>query len=196
MEKLFKQWPGENFLLQNEPARRLYFDVAKDLPIIDYHCHLSPEEIATNKQFANLTEIWLKGDHYKWRAMRALGIAEELVTGAATDEEKFKAWASIAPRTVRNPLFHWSAMELANPFGIHEFLNSETADSIYRHCNELLNTDAFRTQALIHNRKVEMVGTTDDPCDDLRHHQAFTKREAGFKVLPSFRPDPILNVTN
>lgn len=196
MEKLSDQWPGENFLLQNESARSLYFDYAKDLPIIDYHCHLSPEEIATNKQFSNLTEIWLKGDHYKWRAMRSLGIAEEQITGSAPDEEKFRAWASIAPRTIRNPLFHWSAMELANPFGINQFLHIDTADSIYRHCNELLKTDQFRTQALIRNRKVEMVGTTDDPCDDLRYHQSFAKQGGEFKMLPSFRPDPVLNITN
>ena len=196
MGKTTNQWPGENFLLQNESARRLYFDVAKDLPIIDYHCHLSPEEIATNKQFDNLTAIWLKGDHYKWRAMRAMGIAEELITGEASDEDKFKAWASIAPATIRNPLFHWSAMELATPFGIHELLTSDSADTIYRKCNELLKTDEFRTQALIHNRKVEMVGTTDDPCDDLRYHQQFAKQGASFRMLPSFRPDPVLNISN
>lgn len=190
------QWPTESFMLQNETARRLYFDVAKDLPIVDYHCHLPPNEIAANKQFSNLTEIWLKGDHYKWRAMRALGVPEELITGAATDEDKFHAWAKIVPKTIRNPLFHWTVMELATPFGVRELLNEKSASAIYTTCNELLQTDAFRTQSLISSRKVEMVGTTDDPCDDLSHHQAFAKQGASFKMLPSFRPDPVLNVSN
>lgn len=192
----FHQWPGENFLLQNESARRLFFDYAKELPIVDYHCHLPPKEISENKKFDTLTEIWLKGDHYKWRAMRGLGIDEELITGAASDEEKFRAWASVAPKTIRNPLFHWTAMELGNPFGIKELLNADSADKIYKHCNDLLQTDEFRTQSLIRNRKVVMVGTTDDPCDDLQYHKDFAAQHAGFQMLPSFRPDPVLNVAN
>lgn len=198
------QWPGESFILQNESARRLYFDFAKDLPIVDYHCHLPPQQIAENKQFENLTEIWLKGDHYKWRALRALGVPEEKITGSASDEEKFHAWAAIVPKTVRNPLFHWTVMELANPFGVQELLNEKSAASIYAHCKELLQTDAFRTQSLINARRVVMVGTTDDPCDDLAWHQAYARQSSqvgrsdatAFRMLPSFRPDPVLNVTN
>ncbi|WP_290792259.1 glucuronate isomerase [Flavihumibacter sp. UBA7668] len=196
MEKQLQQWPDESFILQNEAARRLYVDFAKDQPIIDYHCHLSPDEIAANKQFENLTQIWLKGDHYKWRAMRALGVSEEFITGTASDQDKFMAWAKLVPRTIRNPLFHWTVMEMANPFGIKQLLNASTGAGIYDTCNQLLQTPDFSTQALIRNRKVELVGTTDDPCDDLAYHKLFVQQNAGFQMLPSFRPDPVLNVNN
>ncbi len=186
--------PTENFLLQNEAAKNLYFNFAAGLPVIDYHNHLSPNEIATNKKFANLTEIWLKGDHYKWRAMRSLGIPENNITGSASDEEKFLAWASVFPKTVRSPLFHWSQMELKNPFCVGEYLNGTTGPAIYNHCNELLKEDGFSTKGLLKHFNVEMVGTTDDPCDDLMNHQKI--KEDGFevKVLPSFRPDKVLNI--
>ncbi len=196
MEKQVKQWPAADFILQNEAARRLYEEYAKDQPIIDYHCHLPPDEISANKKFENLTQIWLKGDHYKWRAMRALGVPEALITGAASDHDKFMAWAKQVPKTVRNPLFHWTAMELANPFGIHQLLDETSGAAIYETCNSLLQTAAFSTQALIRQRKVEIVGTTDDPCDTLLPHQNFARQDAGFRMLPSFRPDPVLNVTH
>jgi glucuronate isomerase len=184
----------DNFLLQSESARNLYFNYAKDLPVIDYHNHLPPNEIAADKKFANLTEIWLKGDHYKWRAMRALGVNEDLITGSATDEEKFLAWAKCFRETVRSPLFHWSQMELKNPFGIDEYLNESTAPAIYRHCNQLLQEDAFSAKRILTHYKVEMVGTTDDPCDDLVHHQKIRNDNYAVKVLPSFRPDKVLNI--
>jgi glucuronate isomerase len=182
----------EDFLLGNEKARILFNNYAKDLPIIDYHNHLPPQEIAENKKFANLTEIWLKGDHYKWRAQRALGVSEELITGGASDEDKFKAWARVVPATVRNPLFHWTHMELNDPFGIQRYLNEGSAGEIYAHCNGLLATDGFSAQGLLNHFKVKMVGTTDDPCDDLSYHKQLKTGDFSVKVKPSFRPDKAL----
>ncbi|WP_256005044.1 glucuronate isomerase [Pedobacter deserti] len=184
----------EDFLLSNDTARALYHNYAKDLPVIDYHNHLPPQEIAENKQFANLTEIWLKGDHYKWRGMRALGVDERLITGDASDEEKFTAWARVVPATVRNPLFHWTHMELKDPFGVNQYLNEGSAIEIYRHCNELLATPDFSTQGLLKHFKVQMVGTTDDPCDDLQYHRALRESNFEVKVKPSFRPDKALQI--
>jgi len=184
----------EDFLLTCGKARILYHEYAKDLPIIDYHNHLPPGEIAENKKFANLTEIWLKGDHYKWRAQRALGTSEELITGNAPDKDKFMAWAGIVPATVRNPLFHWTHMELKDPFGINSYLNSGSAEAIYEHCNALLQQDGFSTQGLLLHYKVEMAGTTDDPCDDLRQHQQIAASGFSVKVKPSFRPDKALQI--
>jgi glucuronate isomerase len=155
------------------------------LPIIDYHNHLPPNEIAENKKFKNITEIWLKGDHYKWRAMRALGIQEEFISGKASDEEKFKAWASCLPQTLRNPLFHWSQMELKNPFGVNEYLNEKNAARIYSKCNQLLAKDGLSTQGILNHYKVELVGTTDDPCDDLAAHHQIAKAKGKTKVVPS-----------
>ena len=182
----------DDFLLQSNTAKRLYHDHVKALPIIDYHCHLPPDEIASNKQFANLTEIWLKGDHYKWRAQRSLGVSEHFITGAATDEEKFQAWAKVVPQTIRNPLFHWTHMELKNVFNSTEYLNEHTAAGIYQSANELLKTEAFTTRGLLSKFKVEYVGTTDEPWDSLEHHQQLANESYGIKVLPSFRPDKIL----
>jgi len=182
----------EDFLLNNNRAVRLFNGYAKDLPIIDYHNHLPPQEIAENKKFANMTEIWLKGDHYKWRGMRALGVDENLITGSASDEEKFMAWAKVAPATVRNPLFHWTHMELKNPFGVNTFLNESSAQLIYNHCNALLTQKEFSTQGLLSHYKVKMVGTTDDPCDDLRYHKQIAESGFEVKVKPSFRPDKAL----
>ena len=182
----------DDFLLQGNTARRLYHDYVKELPIIDYHCHLPPGEIASNKQFDNLTEIWLKGDHYKWRALRTLGISEYLITGNSTDEEKFSAWAKMVPLTVRNPLFHWTHMELKSVFGIAEYLNEKTAPGIYQSCNELLQTSSYSTKAILSSFKVEYIGTTDEPWDSLEHHQQIAANQIPLKVAPSFRPDKIL----
>jgi glucuronate isomerase len=187
---------SENFLLQSKTAEILYHQYAAQLPIIDYHNHLPPQEIAENKKYQNLTEIWLKGDHYKWRAMRTLGISEKLITGDAGDEEKFNAWAGCVPQTVRNPLFHWTQMELKNPFGINKYLNPSTAKEIYEHCNGLLKQDAFSTQGLLLHFKVEVACTTDDPTDDLRYHRQINKSNFGVKIFPSFRPDKIFNIAN
>ena len=186
----------EDFLLFSETAKKLYHSHAAAMPIIDYHNHLPPAEIAANKKFSSLTEIWLKGDHYKWRAMRTLGVNERFITGNATDEEKFHAWANCVPKTVRNPLFHWSHMEMKNPFGVEQYLNTESATEIYNHCNDLLQSDGFSTQGLLNHFKVEMVGTTDDPCDDLHYHQMICESNFKTKVLPSFRPDKVLDITN
>jgi glucuronate isomerase len=185
----------KNLLLTSETARLLYFDYAKDLPCIDYHNHLSPLVLAENKPFGNITRLWLAADHYKWRAMRALGVEERFITGGASDAEKFAEWASCLPMLVRNPLFHWSQMELANPFGIHETLDGKSAGSIYKRCNELLQTDGFRPQALVKRFNVELLGTTDDPADDLQWHKQL-QSSSGFKVIPTFRPDRVLNLSN
>jgi glucuronate isomerase len=187
---------NEDFLLHNEKAKILYHQYARDLPIIDYHNHLSPQEIADNKKFRNLTEIWLKGDHYKWRAMRGFGIHEKYITGNASDDEKFLQWANVVPYTIRNPLFHWTQLELQNPFGIQEHLNEASAPSIYNHCNALLQKDSFSTRSLLKHFKVEMVGTTDDPCDDLTAHRQLAAEGFTTKVLPSFRPDKVCAIQN
>ena len=186
----------EDFLLKSEKARILYHNYAKDMPIVDYHNHLPPQEIAENKKFGNLTEIWLKGDHYKWRAMRGYGINERYITGEASDEEKFLQWAKIVPYTIRNPLFHWTHLELQNPFGIHEYLNERSAGSVYKECNRLLQQDDFSTRSLLGHFKVEMVGTTDDPCDDLAAHREIAADNFATKVLPTFRPDKVCAIQN
>ena len=186
----------DDFILQGKAAQRLYHNHVKGLPIIDYHCHLPPDEIASDKQFANLTEIWLKGDHYKWRAMRTLGIPEHLITGDATDEEKFMAWSKIVPQTVRNPLFHWSHMELKNVFGVKEYLDEKSAPSIYRHCNELLKQPSHKTRSILNSFNVEYIGTTDEPWDSLAYHQQLATENFSIRVSPSFRPDKILQIDN
>ncbi len=186
---------GEDFLLQTETARQLYHDYAKNLPIIDYHCHLSPEVIARNAPFPNMTALWLAGDHYKWRALRTLGVEEHYITGAATDEEKFVKWAEAVPYTMRNPLYHWAHMELKNPFGTTELLSGENARQVYARCNALLPQPAFTPQGLLAHFNVEMVGTTDDPIDALTFHQQLAASSFPVKVLPSFRPDKVLQLT-
>lgn len=189
---------SEDFLLQTETSRRLYHDYAKNQPIFDYHCHLPIEDIANNRNFINLTQIWLYGDHYKWRAMRANGISEEFITGAASDHEKFRAWAATVPKTLRNPLYHWTHLELKNPFGIEGvLLNADTADSIYRECNEMLARPEFSTCGLLRQMKVNVVCTTDDPIDSLEHHQKIAAGDfCPTKVLPAFRPDKAMAVEN
>lgn len=182
---------GPDFLLQTETARQLFHDYAKEMPVIDYHNHLPPDEIAANRQFENLTAMWLQGDHYKWRAMRANGVAEEYITGNADAQTKFRYWAATVPYTMRNPLYHWTHMELRNPFGVQQLLNADTADAIYRQCNEQLSQ--WTTQALLQHFKVTALCTTDDPCDSLEHHRAIN---FGVKVLPTFRPDKALAVEN
>lgn len=185
----------DNFLLQSDKARSLYHDYAKDMPIIDYHSHLPPLEVAQNVSFRNLTHIWLAGDHYKWRALRALGVEERYITGDADDRTKFRKWAEAVPYTLRNPLYHWTHMELKNPFGIQQLLGTDTADEIYDHATDLLQTDAFSPRGLLRHFKVEMVGTTDDPTDSLEHHAAIEASGFETKILPSFRPDKALQLS-
>lgn len=179
----------EDFLLHSEAAKRLYHGYAKDLPVIDYHNHLPPNEIAENKKYKNLTDIWLKGDHYKWRAMRTLGVNEAFITGNKTDEEKFHAWSACVPKLLRNPLFHWTHLELKNPFSIKEYLNESTAASIYQRAGELLQTDDYSTRALLKHYKVEYACTTDDPIDDLSDHKKIKQDNVFTRVAPGFRPD-------
>lgn len=186
----------DDFLLQGKAARRLYHDHVKGLPVIDYHCHLSPADIAANRQFANLTDIWLKGDHYKWRAQRTLGVPEKLITGDAGDEEKFHAWAKVVPQTVRNPLFHWTHMELKNVFGINGYLDAKSASSVYQSCNELLTQPSHKTRAILSSFNVEYIGTTDEPWDSLEHHQSLAAENFSIRVSPSFRPDRVLMIGN
>ncbi|MCU0590683.1 MAG: glucuronate isomerase [Desulfobacterales bacterium] len=191
-----KAFMSEDFLLQTETAKRLYHDFAENMPIFDYHCHLPVAEIAANKTFENLTDIWLGGDHYKWRAMRANGVPERLITGDADDFEKFQAWAATVPKTLRNPLYHWTHLELKRTFGVSEkLLNPETAEAIYTKCSAMLRTSDFSTRRILERMNVRVVCTTDDPTDNLEHHLAL-KAESGFtaKILPAFRPDKALGV--
>ena len=186
----------DTFLLQTESAQKLYFDHAQNQPIIDYHCHLSPKEIAEDRQFENMTQIWLGGDHYKWRALRAAGVKEKYITGDASDWEKFEKWASICPLTIRNPLFHWTMLELNRPFGVNDrFLNSSTAKSIWDECNARLKDPSFSARGIMRQMNVKLVCTTDDPADSLEYHQLLAKDYLSGKfpirVLPTFRADRI-----
>ncbi len=180
---------NDNFLLENKFSEQLYHEFAKDLPIIDFHNHLSPKDIAEDRQFENITQIWLLGDHYKWRAMRANGIEEHFITGDASDWEKFEKWAETVPFTLRNPLFHWTHLELKRYFGVDVILNKENARHVFDHCNNLLRTGDFSVHGLLKKMKVETLCTTDDPTDDLRFHQQIKKRGFEIKTLPTFRPD-------
>jgi glucuronate isomerase len=186
----------ENFLLETDTARDLYESFARPQPIIDYHCHLPPEQVAKNHQFRSITGIWLDGDHYKWRAMRTNGVAERLCTGDATDWEKFQAWASTVPRTLRNPLFHWTQLELKNPFGIGKLLNEGSAREIFEACNAALQKPAFYARGLLEHFNVAVVCTTDDPADSLEHHQSYaaSPHTASVRMYPTFRPDKALRV--
>lgn len=183
-----------DFLLQTDTARELYHQHAARMPIIDYHCHLDPRQIAENHDFADLTEIWLGGDHYKWRAMRANGIPEEYITGDKPSYEKFLKWAETMPYTMRNPLYHWTHLELSRIFGIQKVLNPNTAHDIYIECTGKLQTADFRAQAIMKRMNVEVVCTTDDPVDTLEYHHKI--RTSGFtvRVYPTWRPDKALGI--
>ncbi|WP_405208453.1 glucuronate isomerase [Aquimarina sp. LLG6339-5] len=178
-----------DFLLQNEFSRILYHSYAKDLPIIDYHNHLSPKDICENKKFKTISEIWLEGDHYKWRAMRTLGIDEMYITGKASGKDKFLKWSETVPYSIRNPLFHWTHMELMKHFSISELLSPETAEKIYASANEQLQGSSHSVEGLLKMNNVEVVCTTDDPIDMLEHHTTYAGKEKIMKLLPTFRPD-------
>ena len=184
----------DNFMLQNDTAIRLYHHFAKKMPIYDYHCHLSAKDIAENRKFNNITELWLEGDHYKWRSMRANGIDEKYITGDAKPEEKFRAWAETVPNTLGNPLYHWTHLELKNYFGVDELLSGKNWKQIYEHCNELLQTDDYAVQEIIKRSNVKVICTTDDPTDDLHNHEQIAKQDFPVKVLPTFRPDKGLEI--
>lgn len=186
----------ENFLLDSPTAQRLYHSYAANMPIIDYHCHLSPKDIAEDRVFTNLTQIWLEGDHYKWRAMRSNGVAERYCTGDASDYEKFEKWAETVPYTMRNPLYHWTHLELQKPFGITKLLNPDTAREIYDACTAKLQEPGFSARGILKQMNVRAVCTTDDPIDSLAHHQILRDSDFEVKVLPTFRPDKALGVEN
>jgi glucuronate isomerase len=186
----------EDFLLQNEFAKILYHDYAKSLPIIDYHCHLPQRDIARNRQFENVSQIWLAGDHYKWRAMRTLGVNEKYITGNASDKDKFEKWAYTVPYTVRNPLYHWTHLELQRYFGINQLLNPDSASAIYNDCTEKLNSPEYATRALLKKMNVQVVCTTDDPADSLEDHLQLKQENFEIKILPTFRPDKAYAVEN
>jgi len=191
-----KPFMDENFMLETATAQQLYHEEAKGLPIIDYHCHLDPKMVAEDHKFRNITELWLGGDHYKWRSMRTNGIDERYITGDASDWEKFEKWAETVPYTLRNPHYHWTHMELRSAFGIQKLLNPDTAREIYEECNEKLATPEFSARGLMRHYGVEVVCTTDDPADTLEYHAA--TRESGFeiKMLPTWRPDKAMAIDN
>jgi glucuronate isomerase len=184
----------DDFLVTNEPAKRLYHRFAENQPILDYHNHLPPKDIAENRRFNNLAEIWLEGDHYKWRAMRANGIDERYCTGEAPPFEKFMAWARTVPHTLRNPLYHWTHLELKRYFGIDLLLDENTAVQVWERANELLSGDGLRTHGILRKFRVKALCTTDDPTDDLSHHKAIRDSGLETRVYPAFRPDKALNV--
>ena len=189
-----KQFLNENFLLTNATAERLYHEYAKHMPIIDYHNHLPPNEVAEDKNFENITRVWLNGDHYKWRAMRTNGVEEAFITGEKTDWEKFRAWSATVPYTMRNPLYHWTHLELQRYFDIHQILNADSARSIYDECSEKLQAKEYSVRGLLEKMNVRLICTTDDPVDNLEHHQQIQKENWTVKVLPAFRPDKAMNV--
>ena len=191
-----KPFLNEHFLLENKTAERLYHDFAADMPIIDYHNHLPPDELANNKQYKNITQIWLKGDHYKWRAMRANGIDEKYITGNGRDKTKFLRWAETVPYTMRNPLYHWTHLELQRYFGIHDLLNKKTGEAIYENASAQLQGTDFSAQGLLTKMNVKVVCTTDDPTDNLAHHQKLQNKDWGCKMLPGFRPDKLVAIEN
>jgi glucuronate isomerase len=185
---------NDDFLLQTETARELYREHAAGQPILDYHCHLPAGEIAANRRFTNLFEIWLEGDHYKWRAMRAHGIAERYCTGDADVYQKFLAWAATVPRCLGNPLYHWAHLELKRYFGIDELLNERTAPSIWKRANEVLATDRLTAEGILGQFQVQALCTTDDPADDLKAHSSIASSRLKTRVYPTFRPDAALDI--
>jgi len=192
-----KSFIHEDFMLQNDAARELYHNHAEKMPIIDYHCHLNPEFIAKDRKFDNLGQIWLEGDHYKWRAMRTNGVDEHYCTGKDTsDWEKFEKWAETVPYTMRNPLYHWTHLELKRAFGVDELLSPKTAREIFDICTEKLRTPEYSARGLMKMFNVETVCTTDDPVDSLEYHLALKKEGFEVKVLPAWRPDKAMAVEN
>ena len=190
---MMKKFLDENFLLQNKTAQHLYHDIAKQLPIIDYHNHLPPEQIANDINFQNLTQVWLYGDHYKWRAMRTNGVNEKYITGNTTDYEKFQQWAATVPYTMRNPLYHWTHLELQRYFNISKILNTDTAKEIYDEASAKLQTADYSVRNLLRKMNVQVLCTTDDPADTLEHHQKIKNNQFEIKILPAFRPDKAMN---
>ena len=191
-----KAFLDDNFLLSTATAQKLYHQFAASMPIIDYHCHLSPQDICEDRIFNNLTEAWLYGDHYKWRAIRTNGVDESYCTGQRTDFEKFEKWAETVPYTLRNPLYHWAHLELQRYFGVKELLNPASAKRIYDHCSALLNTPEYSVRNLLRKMNVQLVCTTDDPLDNLEYHVRMRKEKADIQMIPAFRPDKAMEISN
>ncbi len=193
-----KTFITENFLLQNKTAQTLYHDYAKDMPIIDYHCHLSPKEIAENKRYRSITEMWLDGDHYKWRAIRSAGIREENITShigdASYDKQRFMDWASVIPKLIGNPLYHWTHLELLRYFDIDELFDESSADNTYKKTNDIISKSEFNTQYLIKKFKLDFIGTTDDPIDSLEYHKSIKNQNISCIITPSWRPDKAVKI--
>ncbi len=186
----------ENFLLETPTAVNLYHKYAKNLPVIDYHCHINQNEILSNRQFSNLTQVWLEGDHYKWRAMRSVGIEERFITGDASDYQKFQAWARTVPQLIGNPLYHWTHLELRRYFAIDDILNEDNAKKIWLKANDILQNGKLNVRDIIAKSNVELICTTDDPTDDLLVHRELKTSYPSVAVLPAFRPDRALSITN
>ncbi len=185
-----KKFMDEDFLLSTDMAKTLYHEYAEKLPIIDYHCHINPQEIAENRKFDNITQVWLGGDHYKWRQMRSNGVEEKYITGDASDREKFQAWAETMPKLIGNPLYHWSHLELKRYFGYEGYLNGDTAEEVWNLCNEKLQDDSMTVRNIIKQSNVKLICTTDDPVDSLEWHKKIAEDETfDVKVLPAWRPD-------
>jgi glucuronate isomerase len=193
---MMKKFNDENFILETETAQQLYHEHAVRMPIIDYHCHLDPSLIADDYKFKNLCELWLAGDHYKWRAMRSNGVAEKYCSGDAPDREKFRKYAETVPFCMRNPIYHWTHLELKTAFGISKLLSPRTADEIYDQCNELLDKPEYSARGFMKRYNVEVVCTTDDPVDSLEHHKKCVRDDFGIKVLPTWRPDKAMAIEN
>ena len=190
-----KTFMDKDFLLSTDTAKELYHDIAAKMPILDYHCHISPQEIAENRKFDNITQVWLGGDHYKWRQMRSNGVEEKYITGDASDREKFQKWAETLEMAIGNPLYHWSHLELRRYFGYTGVLNSETAEEVWNLCNAKLQEDSMRVQNLILQSGVTLICTTDDPADDLKWHKILAEDENfPVQVLPAWRPDKAMNL--
>jgi glucuronate isomerase len=195
-EVTMKKFLDENFLLTTKTAQQLYHDYAEPMPIIDYHCHLPPQQIADDVQFENLTQPWLSGDHYKWRAMRTNGVPEDYCTGTKSDWEKFQKWAETVPYTLRNPLFHWTHLELQRYFDVQDILNGDTAKKIYEDCSAKLRTPAYSVRNLLRRMNVKLVCTTDDPVDSLAYHMKLKQDTFEIPILPAFRPDNAMDASD
>jgi len=189
-----KKFLDENFLLSSKTSQQLYHEFATKMPVIDYHCHLPPDQIANDINFENLTQAWLYGDHYKWRALRTNGVDESFITGNKSDWEKFQKWAETVPYTLRNPLFHWTHLELQRYFDVHDLLNADSAKKIYEECSSKLQTPGYSIRNLLRKMNVKVVCTTDDPTDSLEHHQKLKNDGFEIKILPAYRPDKAMNV--
>jgi glucuronate isomerase len=189
-----KKFLDDNFLLSSKTSQQLYHEFAKKMPVIDYHCHLPPDQIANDINFENLTQAWLYGDHYKWRAMRTNGVDENYITGNKSDWEKFQKWAETVPYTLRNPLFHWTHLELQRYFDVYDLLNADSAKKIYEECSSKLQTPGYSIRNLLRKMNVKVVCTTDDPTDTLEHHQKLKNEGFEIKILPAYRPDKAMNV--